>query len=203
MILLTLIALATVAGVAAQGASGTTPTAKQNPAQDDLQVRLNQTQQQLNQTQQQLNQTQKQLDQLKTQNDLLKAQLTNATSQLNHHILRRPTLQELQTFLLNNKPNLPASNRTDPNCVQFSSDLKKFAAVAGLNISYVQVNYVATWKGKQYGYGHALNGAYLADGTWVYIEPQTGEVSQSLEHLITELVFLPMPFQITMIGVVW
>jgi hypothetical protein len=186
-LILTLIALATFAAIVVQGAY--TATAKQNSAQDDLQI--------------QLNQVQRKLDELQTQNDLLKAQLANVTFELNHHILRRPTLEELQTFLQNSKPNLPPRNATDKNCVQFASALKRAAAAAGWNVSYVEVNYVVTWQGKQYGYGHALNGAYLADGGWVYIEPQTGEISQSLEHLIAELIFLPEPFQIQTIGIVW
>jgi len=112
--------------------------------------------------------------------------------------LRRPSEQELRTFL--------ASDLTDSQpfvigryvCMNYASDLKRNAALAGWNISVVIVNYNSS-RGV---YGHVLNGAYLSDGRWVWIEPQKDLIAWSLETHLKD--FLKVAYvKVIDLAVVW
>jgi len=112
--------------------------------------------------------------------------------------LRRPSEQELRMFL--------ASDLTDSQpfvighyvCMNYASDLKRNAALAGWNISVVIVNYNSS-RGI---YGHVLNGAYLSDGRWAWIEPQKDLIAWSLETHLKE--FLKVAWlKIIDLAVVW
>ena len=125
------------------------------------------------------------------------AQIELLQHQASNH-LRRPSEQELRLFL--------ASDLTDSQpfligryvCMNYASDLKRNAALAGWNISVVMVNFNTT-----HGiYGHVLNGAYLNDGRWVWIEPQKDLIAWSLETHLKE--FLKVAWlKIIDLAVVW
>lgn len=114
--------------------------------------------------------------------DLKRLQLDNAGS--SNYALRRPTMEELRVFL--------AQDNTDHNkykdsgyvCINFAVDLKIAARQQHWNLSFVVVNFHDS---SSESYGHALNGAYLADGTFVWIEPQydiiyAGSIEKFLEY---------------------
>jgi hypothetical protein len=94
------------------------------------------------------------------------------TQELSHYKLRRPTYEELQSFLA--KDGTSERSYVDQSyvCMNFAYDLKASAAEQGWNISFVSVNY----DDPRGGGGHACNGAYLADGSWVWIEPQNDRI---------------------------
>ena len=138
------------------------------------------------------------LDSLNVQIELLKRQQALAAS-LGVKPLRRPSLGELTAFLAKDtvsdleyrkQQGIPVtvgneSFRIGYVCMNYAADLKMKAALAGLNISYVSINFIGYREvGVFIEAGHALNGALLSDGRWVWIEPQTDAVSFSLQdHL--------------------
>jgi hypothetical protein len=107
--------------------------------------------------------------QLQGQNYVLSVTVSELQEEVQNAGLKRPTYSELVSFL--------ASDSTDGEwrykegsyiCVNFAADLKANAAEKGWNISCVWANYDCA---EGHGLDHAWNGAYLADGTWVWIEP--------------------------------
>jgi hypothetical protein len=99
--------------------------------------------------------------------------------------LNRPTIQQLVSFLQTS--NVSKHAYTDPTyvCMNFAQDLQVSAKAAGWNMSVVVFNYDVTWNGKTYATAfHALNGVYLANDSWVYVEPQTNRISPNLLNLI-------------------
>jgi hypothetical protein len=86
--------------------------------------------------------------------------------------LKRPTYFELQEFLRIDQTDRKNYREGQYVCINFAADLKRNAALVGYNVSYVAVNY----RGPRGSGGHALNGAYLSDGSWVWIEPQSDKI---------------------------
>lgn len=113
-------------------------------------------------------------------------------------LLRRPTMDELKAFLASDR----TSNQTYQVgyvCMNYAADLKVNAARAGFNLSVIIINYVSEKSG---GGGHVLNGAFLADGRWVWIEPQNDRVALSLEDHLR--LFLRLPdVRVTEVAIVW
>ncbi|MFQ6085540.1 MAG: hypothetical protein ACE5OY_04660 [Candidatus Bathyarchaeia archaeon] len=106
--------------------------------------------------------------------DDLKTELTAVRSELQRYkaqealILIRPTLQELEAFLREDRTD--AREYVDPSyiCQDFAIELRRNAIQRGFNVSYVSIAFTD-------GMGHVINGCYLDDGRFVYIEPQTDE----------------------------
>ena len=120
-------------------------------------------------------------------NDISAAQISQMQRELARISLRKPTLNELQAFLANDQTD---KNQYDPTlykCTQFSRDLKRNAGLAGFNFSVVLVDFEGYVLQTKVAPGHVLNGAYLADGRFVYIEPQSDKVSLSLIDLMRDL----------------
>ena len=130
-------------------------------------------------------------------------------NELSHYKLNPPTLSELKTFL--------AEDTIDQNkwiegvyiCMNYAEDLKEHARSYGYNISYVLINFDYTYNSYSDSAGHTLNGAYLSDGTWVWIEPQTDEIIygnptnyKSLENQM-ETFYGVSSVQITEIAIIW
>ena len=116
--------------------------------------------------------------------------------------LARPSRTELAEFLAKDLTD-QRTYRTGYVCMHFASDLKHNAALAGWNLSVVLVNFqFREFNGFVQVNGHVLNGVYLADGSFVYIEPQTDKIFSSLlEHL---KVFLNEPqIKILEVAIVW
>jgi len=67
-------------------------------------------------------------------------------------------------------------------CINFARDLKIHAERMGYNVSFIIVNFNSP-EGEE---GHALNGAYLSNGEFVYIEPQTDGIYFSLEEALKD-----------------
>jgi hypothetical protein len=108
--------------------------------------------------------------------------------------LNRPTLQQLEGFLRASNVSKHAYVEPSYVCMNFAQDLQTSAKAGGWNMSVVVFNYNVVWNGKVYATGfHALNGLYLANGSWVYVEPQTSRISSNLLNLIplTEII-LPL-----------
>jgi hypothetical protein len=121
-----------------------------------------------------------------------------AESDLLSYKANRPTLEQLRAFLAVD----PISERKYESgsyvCINFANDLRLAAKRAGWNISFVFVNYEHGGK----GYGHACNGALLANGTHVYIEPQSDRIYINLEDLLRDLLKGQSPW-ITTVVEIW
>jgi hypothetical protein len=121
-------------------------------------------------------------------NDILAVQISQMQKELDRKIsFRKPTLSELQTFLANDQTDKNLYDGTLYKCTQFSRDLKRNAALAGFNFSAVLVDYEGYEFQMKVSRGHVLNGAYLADGRFVYIEPQSDKISPLLIDLMRDL----------------
>jgi len=114
----------------------------------------------------------RQTAELKKKQDLLMEKVNSIEIELAKYRLRRPTYAELQEFLTADQIDKRTYVKEQYVCVNFAADLKHSAAGFGYNISFVTVNFDAPDKSG----GHALNGAYLSDGSWVWIEPQTDSI---------------------------
>jgi Tfp pilus assembly protein PilX len=130
-------------------------------------------------------------------------------NELSHYKLNRPTLSELKTFLAEDTTNQNKWVEGIYICMNFAADLKEHARNKGYNISYIIINFDYTYNSYSYSAGHTMNGAYLADGTWVWIEPQTDEIiygnptnHESLENQIAKF-YDVNSVQITEIAIVW
>jgi len=125
-----------------------------------------------------------QLKSLRTEKDEIQNERMRLVSELSHYKLKRPTFNELVMFLANDGTD---GHRYDPDsyvCVNFAHDLKTNAARVGWNISFVDINF---YDKNGDGWGHSCNGAYLADGSWVWIEPQTDRIySGSVETYLQD-----------------
>jgi hypothetical protein len=65
--------------------------------------------------------------------------------------------------------------------------LKINAAMAGWNLSYLVINYQNKLIPGLYARRHALNGAFLSDGTFVYIEPQTDKIYSTPDEVLKDI----------------
>ena len=98
--------------------------------------------------------------------------------------LHHPTLAELKQFLSEDSVSENAAARPTYVCMNFAADLKANANQIGLNLSYVQVNFVVTWQGRNFTYGHSLNGALINGTGQVWIEPQSDQIYQNLLDVV-------------------
>jgi hypothetical protein len=114
--------------------------------------------------------------------------LENNARQLSRYRLNRPTLNELEGFLRMDNVNNNTWTEDVYTCVNFAGDLKAHAEAAGWNISFVVVDIQLWYRGETISYGHTINGAYLADGSWVFIEPQNDGIYPSIDKLLTETI---------------
>jgi len=131
----------------------------------------------------QLIKTQIEINNLQIEIQKLNLELTSINNELKHYKLNRPTEYELKLFLSIDDTDKHEYKKGSYVCINFAKDLKVNAAKAGWNISFIVVNFISP-KGEE---GHALNGAYLADGRWVWIEPQNDKIYYgSIEEYLKE-----------------
>jgi len=114
----------------------------------------------------------RQITELTVKQNELVSKVTTLELDLGKHKLRRPTYSDLYEFLRTDQTDKKKYEEGLYVCMNFAADLKRNAALAGYNISFVSVNFDAPNKSG----GHALNGAYLLDGSWVWIEPQNDKI---------------------------
>jgi len=114
--------------------------------------------------------------------------------------VRRPSLGELQSFLREDETNTIKYQPNFFTCGDFAILLKTNARRSGLNISVIFVWYYCEGS----IHAHALDGAYLDDGTFVYIEPQTdGIYSANLEDALVQIFHYSCQVSITEEFDVW
>jgi len=108
----------------------------------------------------------------KAELEKLKAQLEGQVHELDGELAkikpRRPSYQELEYFLFLDKTSEKPYVRDWYVCADYAIDVRMNARQQGWNLSIVFV----WWKSGRTEYAHALNGAYLTDGSFVYVEPQ-------------------------------
>jgi len=128
----------------------------------------------------------------------LEVKVQSLEAELSVHKLGRPSLSELQLFLKTDQTDKHEYKRLSYVCINFAADLKRNGARAGYNISFVSVNYESDGS-----WGHALNGAYLSDGSWVWIEPQNDKIYHgTIEEYL--MVFFKLSYvKIKEIAIVW
>jgi len=131
--------------------------------------------------------------------NVLEAKVTSLESELTTYKLRRPNLSELQIFLKTDQTDKNQYKRWSYVCINFASDLKRNAARAGYNITYVSVNY----EYEEGSTGHALNGAYLTDGSWVWIEPQNDKIHHGKIEECLVAFFKLQYVKVKEIAIVW
>lgn len=129
----------------------------------------------------------------------LEAKVRSLESELTTHKLRRPSLSELQLFLSMEQTDKNQYKKWSYVCINFAADLKRNAARAGYNTSFVAVNY----EYEEGSAGHALNGAYLTDGSWVWIEPQNDKIHQGTIEECLVAFFKLQYVKIKEIAIVW
>ncbi|HID17819.1 TPA: hypothetical protein EYP26_05960 [Candidatus Bathyarchaeota archaeon] len=138
----------------------------------------------------------------------LRGEAGGLRSELSRYKLRRPSIEELKAFL--------AADRTDErefvegvyDCKSFARDLRSAAKAQGLNLSYAIVDFEYWHFGWERG-GHIMNGAWLADGGWAWIEPQGDDVIRAdgpndwseLESFLSEE--WEVKLRVTQVVVVW
>ena len=116
----------------------------------------------------------------------------------NRASVRRPSESELKSFLASDPVSMVPFRSGSYICINYAADLKRNAVLAGWNISVVIVNYNSS---RGFG-GHVLNGAYLSDGRWVWVEPQRDLVLTDLESHLRD--FLRVSYaKVTEIAIVW
>jgi hypothetical protein len=139
------------------------------------------------------------LSRLEGEVEALEVKARSLESQLATYKLRRPDLAELQSFLSADQTDKNQYQRLRYVCINFAADLKRNAARVGYNISFVTVNY--EYEGGSAG--HALNGAYLADGSWVWIEPQNDGIYRgTIEEYLAAFFKLSL-VKVKEIAIVW
>ena len=114
---------------------------------------------------------------LQERSSQLESQLAQTRVELDRYQLKRPTMDELKAFLAEDDTDRRGHDEEGYVCIHYARDLKARAAQRGYNLCFVVVNYNVAWRR---GYGHALNGAYLSDGSFVYIEPQSDKIYEDL-----------------------
>jgi len=117
----------------------------------------------------------------------LKGQLEEEISELDAELGKvkplRPTREQLANFLIKDLTNEKLYAKDFYVCSDYAIDVRANARQQGWNISVVFV----WWKTRGSEYAHALNGAYLADGTLVWIEPQKDRIySADIEKALAE-----------------
>ncbi|MEM4649584.1 MAG: hypothetical protein QXP78_02830 [Candidatus Bathyarchaeia archaeon] len=117
-------------------------------------------------------------------------QLNDENLQLKNEIkkykLRNPeSIEELKKFLEDDDVNFREYVK-GYICINYARDLKIHAERMGLNVSFIIVNF----NSPEGGGGHALNGAYLSNGEFVYIEPQTDKIYFSIEEALKDILGL-------------
>ncbi|MBS7646183.1 MAG: hypothetical protein QXR65_09215 [Candidatus Bathyarchaeia archaeon] len=122
---------------------------------------------------------------LQAESSELRFQLAQATAELEKHRLKRPTINELRAFLEMDYTNEHRYDVESYICVHYARDLKANAAQRGYNLCFITVNYKVGLFGEERG--HALNGAYLSDGSFVYIEPQRDKIHETLMDALRDL----------------
>ena len=114
---------------------------------------------------------------LQEKSSQLESQLIQTKAELDRYQLKRPTLSELKDFLAEDDTDEHRYDEEYYVCIHYARDLKLRAAQRGYNLCFIVVNYSVGWRR---GYGHALNGAYLSDGSFIYIEPQNDKIYEDL-----------------------
>ncbi|MEM3589408.1 MAG: hypothetical protein QXN33_00225 [Candidatus Bathyarchaeia archaeon] len=112
--------------------------------------------------------------------------------------LQNPTWDELRAFLKGDD-----TDERGTLCPISAWRLRLRAREKGWNMSYVLVNFWFLNDSKPVFVGHALNGIWLANGTWVWIEPSNDDVDQDLESLLTRLVGAEPHFTLPGPIVIW
>jgi hypothetical protein len=116
----------------------------------------------------------------------------------NRASVRRPSESELKSFLASDPISMVPFRAGSYICINYATDLKRNAALAGWNISVVIVNYNSS---RGFG-GHVLNGAYLSDGRWIWIEPQRDLILTDLESHLRD--FLRVSYaKVTELAIIW
>ena len=143
---------------------------------------------------------------LRNKNSELEKNVFSLKSSIEKLSLRRPTESDLRSLLFE----FPRRTYDEQVyvCIHFSWDLKQFSRIRGYNISFIVVNYEVLNTGSVVGRGHALNGAYLSDGSWVWIEPQAGtfirgSLSSSSLSMVLKNTFYGQVIILTHFVVVW
>jgi predicted RNase H-like nuclease (RuvC/YqgF family) len=168
-----------------------------------LEARLT-TLEQENQLLQVANETaQQKLTTLNSTLETLQQKLTTLNGTLAKYVLRYPTLEELKQFLANDTTSGHPRVKGTYDCMDFARDLKRHAAAAGWNMSYVVANFMLTWNGQTQGFGHAFNGVQLANGTMVWVEPQNDAIYSTPEDLILHMYLFPVQVSMIEVVVVW
>jgi len=136
---------------------------------------------------QQLNLSQASLTQLRGEMGSLRNQVTELQTAVNQYrvtgvFLKRPSQDELRSFLERDKVDETPYSEDNYLCMQYSRDLKQHAAMAGFNFSVVLINFKAQRIGEteMNAYGHVVCGTFLSNGNFVYVEPQSDAVTSDL-----------------------
>jgi len=98
--------------------------------------------------------------------------------------LKDPSYKELEKFLEEDEISEQRYGIPRRVCINFAKNLRESAHQAGLNFSFIVLNVRDKEDGTEWG--HALNGCYLDDGTFVFIEPQTDKTYRSLSEFLEE-----------------
>jgi len=136
-----------------------------------------------------LNEKVSSLESDKAELERLKGELEKQVSELDRELakikVQRPTYEELDRFLLLDITDKKSYVRDFYVCSDYAIDLRMNARQAGWNVSVVFV----WWKTRGNEFAHALNSAYLADGTLVWIEPQYDSVYSGSIEGVLEVIF--------------
>ena len=117
-----------------------------------------------------------QLRESKADNDRLEAQLKNRNEAREESSnVKNVTLAELQRFLSVDPTDKHPYEAGVYVCDNFSHDLQTRAAAHNISIYYARIDYFVEGLVQPRG-THALNGAYLSDGRWVWIDPQLDKI---------------------------
>jgi len=144
----------------------------------------------------------------KAELEKLKGQLEKQVSELDAELAKvkpkRPSYEELEDFLsldkTSEKPYAPGFYV----CADYAIEVRMNARQQGLNLSIVFV----WWKTRGSEFAHALNAAYLDDGTLIWIEPQrdriySGSIEQALEQDFNTGEYYTVNPKITELLIIW
>lgn len=138
----------------------------------------------------------------------LRDEIEGLEGELSRYKLRRPSIDELRAFLSADRTDEHEFVEGEYDCKSFARDLRSAARLQGLNLSYAIVDFEYRRFGWERG-GHVMNGAWLADGGWVWIEPQSDDVIRAdgpndwneLEGFLSEE--WEVELRITQVVIVW
>ncbi|MEM3439393.1 MAG: hypothetical protein QXG32_00545 [Candidatus Bathyarchaeia archaeon] len=141
---------------------------------------------------------------LKREAEAIKGEAETLRKELGRLQLKRPSAAELRAFLSLDRTDERPYDRYSFVCLHYASQLRANARRAGYNLSFVALNFEASHDERPLSPlmgGHALNGAILADGRHIWIEPQTDDWDEDLEALLGR--FFGRPVRVLMYVEIW